>query len=262
MLQQPRKQFETTCHLGENLGKQGWRKLKSQAETPDGRIRNPTLARYLVHFDKRALKMKTQTQQIIVLALSLSFATAAWSAGPHRNKAVRPNCATVTGSLDTVEAANLTFMREEEKLARDVYRLMYQVWKIPAFRNIAGSEQRHMDALLRKITGYQLTDPVQPSAGVFTNTDLQTLYDTLTAKGNESSVDALLVGAAIEDKDIRDIAAAIAETDELALKMTYSNLLEGSKNHLRAFVRLLSREGVSYEPQFISQAEFDAIIGL
>ena len=42
-------------------------------------------------------------------------------------------------------------MREEEKLARDVYLTLYDIWGTPAFNNIASSEQTHMDAVLMLI---------------------------------------------------------------------------------------------------------------
>ena len=206
--------------------------------------------------------MKSNSGLVIWLAISMGMVSPAWAARSAKPVAAATVAAETSVTLDTAEADMLLLMREEEKVARDVYRLMYQLWGKPVFRNIAASEQRHMDALLKKIDLYGLTDPAPATTGLFTNPDMQALYDSLTAQGRLSVAQALVVGATIEDKDIRDISAAIAETDELALKMTYSNLLEGSKNHLRAFVKLLTREGIDYRPQFISQAEFDAIVGI
>ncbi len=62
--------------------------------------------------------------------------------------------------------------------------------------------------------------------------------------------------------DIRDISNAILKTENLALKTTYESLLEGPKNHLRAFVDLLEKQGIEYSPQYIDQALFDAILGI
>ena len=70
------------------------------------------------------------------------------------------------------------------------------------------------------------------------------------------------MGAIIEDKDILDLMNAIKGTKNLALKTTYQNLIEGSKNHLRAFVGLLKNQGIEYNPQFISQELFDAMLGV
>jgi len=133
-------------------------------------------------------------------------------------------------------------------------------WHQQVFRNIASSEQNHMDALLRKINLFRLSDPVLPRRGEFYSDELQALYDDLVTKGQLSYTDALEVGAIIEDLDIADLIEAVAATNNLALKTTYESLLEGSKNHLRAFTGLLQQQGVDYQPQFISQELFDAII--
>lgn len=164
--------------------------------------------------------------------------------------------------LSAAEEETLLWMREEEKVARDVYLTLNQAWDQAVFANISESEQQHMDALLKKINLFELTDPVLPEIGLFTNQELQGLYEQLIAQGEQSYLDALRVGAAIEDMDIRDITRAIEETDNLELKTTYESLLEGSKNHLRAFVGLLEEQGLDYTPQFIDQALFDAILGV
>jgi len=153
-------------------------------------------------------------------------------------------------------------MREEEKVARDVYLTLYDVWKESVFSNIASSEQNHMDAILKKIETYQLDDPALPAIGEFSNDELQAMFDGLVTAGLQSYTDALVVGATIEDMDILDLMNAIDETDELDLKTTYESLLEGSKNHLRAFVGLLRDQGDDYEPQYISSELFDAILAL
>ncbi|MEQ1528000.1 MAG: DUF2202 domain-containing protein, partial [Methylococcales bacterium] len=131
--------------------------------------------------------------------------------------------------LSAAEQDTVLFMREEEKMARDVYLTLYKTWKKPVFNNIAASEQRHMNAILKKLNLFGLLDPVLPKIGHFTNTDLQILYDQFITPGKLSYKDALAAGATIEDMDIRDLQAAIAATDNLRLKTTYQNLLEGSK---------------------------------
>ena len=159
-------------------------------------------------------------------------------------------------SLSSSEEATLLWMREEEKLARDVYLKLYKKWGAAIFNNIAQSEQSHMEALLKIIDTYGLVDPVISGIGNFNNEALQALYYELVAQGNESYMSALEVGATIEDMDIMDISFAIEETDELALQTTYQSLLEGSKNHLRSFVNLLG----DYDPQYIEDDLYIAII--
>ena len=169
---------------------------------------------------------------------------------------------TVTTPLSSSEAEMLTFMREEEKLARDVYIAMYQKWGAVTFSNIASSEQQHMDTLKKMLDKYKLPDPAQEALGVFTNSNLQIKYDELLASGSQSLVNALYVGATIEEIDIVDIQHAIDVTTHLDLDNAYLSLLEGSKNHLRAYVKALGSQGATYAPQFITQELYDAIIGL
>mgnify|MGYP001820052065 CR=1 FL=1 len=170
-----------------------------------------------------------------------------------------------TVSLDTLsddEAAGLVFMREEEKLARDVYIYLYETWGQKTFDNIAASEQTHTDAMLELLHKYGIDDPVGDNAeGVFVDQNLQGLYDTLTATGSASLIDALLVGAAIEEIDLIDIKHLVDELDgNDDIRQAYENLIAGSENHLRAFVRVLEQQGITYTPGHLSQEEYDAIV--
>lgn len=42
---------------------------------------------------------------------------------------------------------DLLYMREEEKLARDVYITLYEKWGIPVFNNISNRESDHNDLI-------------------------------------------------------------------------------------------------------------------
>jgi hypothetical protein len=137
--------------------------------------------------------------------------------------------------LSAEEVVHLLYMREEEKLALDIYQALYSKWNMRIFSNIASSEQRHFDAVGTLISRYKLSDPAQATAGVFTNPDLQKLYNDLLAKGNLTLLDALEVGVTIEETDIADLKAAIAVTDNKDVLTVYGNLLNGSLNHLSAF---------------------------
>ena len=166
------------------------------------------------------------------------------------------------GELSAAEAADLLFMREEEKLAHDVYVAFYETWRLPAFENIARSELSHMDSMLRLLEKYGLSDPVQDnSAGVFVNADLQTMYNDLAAQGERSLLAALQAAAAIEEIDILDLQDAAVQTDKADIQLTYQNLIAGSENHLRAFVRLIERQtGETYAPQYLTADAYAAII--
>ncbi len=141
-----------------------------------------------------------------------------------------------TAALTSAEKGWLTYIREEEKVARDVYVFLYDVWGSAIFNNISSSEQTHMDAIKNLLDKYGVTDPAAGKGfGEFTNPELQALYDALVAQGSLSLVDALNVGVLIEETDIADINAALALTAKRDIKTVYSNLLRGSNNHLTAF---------------------------
>lgn len=143
----------------------------------------------------------------------------------------------------------LTYMREEEKLARDVYLFLYDTWGSPIFSKISASEQTHMAAIKTLLDRFGIPDPAAgKAAGEFFNPELQALYDDLTEQGKQSLVEALKVGVLIEETDIDDLNEAMTSTTRKAIKTVYGNLLEGSLNHLKAFVSRLAKLGVVYEP--------------
>lgn len=143
-------------------------------------------------------------------------------------------------ALTTTEASNILFMKQEEKLARDVYQAMFAKWGHVTFANISVSEQRHMNAIDNLIARYLLTDTTPTESGKFTYPELQALYDELIAKGNESLKAALEVGVLIEVTDIEDLQNALKVTRERPIRNVFSNLMDGSYNHLAVFTRALN----------------------
>lgn len=165
---------------------------------------------------------------------------------------------TFIGSVQAATSTNLTgeekywltYMREEEKLARDVYLVLYDKYGLTIFDNISKSEQTHMDAIKTLLDRYGLPDPAAgKDVGKFTDPALQSLYEDLIARGSTSQVEALEVGVIIEETDIADLNEGIASTKRKDIKTVYSNLLQGSLNHLKAFVSTLAKYGVTYEPE-------------
>jgi len=164
-------------------------------------------------------------------------------------------------SLDSTEAAGLAYMREEEKLARDVYIALQSKWGMRVFGNISQSEDRHFSAIKLLLDRYGLPDPAAGNAvAVFHNEGLRELYAELVIQGESSLKSAMRVGATIEDLDIRDLEKAAAATDNSDLKLVYQNLKQASENHMRAFIRQLTAEGESYKPQYITPAAFSEIV--
>lgn len=164
--------------------------------------------------------------------------------------------------LSDEEIIGLFHMREEEKLARDVYTTLYGIWKLRIFSNIAHSEQRHMDALKVLMDRYGLADPVtDDTVGIFHNSKLQNLYNVLVDNGKSSLVEALKVGVLIEDLDIYDLKIFLVEADNLDIRIVYQNLMKGSRNHLRVYFGQLEARGGDYIiGEYLTEEEFWAII--
>ena len=143
-------------------------------------------------------------------------------------------------ALTATESSSILFMKQEEKVARDVYQVLYAKWGHVTFGSIAVSEQRHMDAVGNLIARYRLTDATPAEAGKFTYPELQALYDELIVLGSKSLEDALAVGVLIEQTDIADLKEALKTMREKPIRNVFSNLLDGSYNHLAAFPRALN----------------------
>lgn len=169
--------------------------------------------------------MKRVLIAFVVVALAGAVAVAA------------PSPSAGASGLAATEVADLQYMREEEKAARDVYTALAAKWgDATVFARIAQSEQRHMDAVKVVLDRYGVSDPAAGKAvGEFTNAKLQALYDALVADGSRSLAAALDVGQAIEKTDIADLQDAMAATSNTDLQRLYGHLLRGSQHHLQAF---------------------------
>lgn len=145
------------------------------------------------------------------------------------------------GPLSEGERADLVLMREEERLARDLYQRFHRAWEVPIFGNIAASEQRHFDAIGRLLERYGVPDPSagQPP-GVYADTELQHAYHAWLARGLSSIEGAYAAGVELEIGDIADLSAAVQGSDEAALHRVYENLRAASENHLEAFEAAVS----------------------
>ena len=222
---------------------------------------------------------------LYVIFTSLTFFSASSMAAKKGKQSQSQSSAT----LDSVEASHLTFMREEEKLARDVYlTLAEQYPNQQVFSRIATrSEQTHTDTMRDKLDQFNLPDPnpetnsLPTSLGIFTGAEwgwyFREKFDALTKQGLKSELDALYVGAFIEELDMKDIAVCpqimidrgypspcgLQYTDESALQTAYTALISGSENHLRAYVGQIEAViGVgNYEAQYLTQSEVDTILG-
>ncbi|MCP5533732.1 MAG: DUF2202 domain-containing protein [Akkermansiaceae bacterium] len=143
--------------------------------------------------------------------------------------------ASTAWALTPAEETSVLFMKQEEKLARDVYQLLHAQWGAKIFSNIAASEQKHMNAVDTLIVANGLEDATPEAAGEFTYPELEELYAQLVEQGSASLADALAVGVAIETEDIADLEDALNVTEDAATRRVFTNLLNGSLRHLAAF---------------------------
>jgi hypothetical protein len=147
---------------------------------------------------------------------------------------------TETGPATADQTAQLlTYLIEEEKLAHDVYTVLYETYGSRVFGNILESESTHQDQVAGLLTEFGISDPRSSEVGVFTDPELQALYDQLIAKGMLSATDAFEVGVIIEEKDIKDISDQLSSASEPSVIDVLERLRSGSENHLRAFNRQL-----------------------
>ncbi len=201
--------------------------------------------------------MQTRQVPILFTAILMIFGALFYS-NTYSAPPVHSNASSAAELLTGVEEEDLLFMREEEKLARDVYLTFYALYgDLTVFSNIASSEQMHMNAILKLLKKYNLDDPAAGNEiGEFTDEVLQELYLDLIEDGTVSALEALKVGGLIEEKDMYDIQLAIDRSQKADIDAVYESLLCGSRNHLRSFAQNIG----AYKAQILPQAEVDAIL--
>ena len=165
-----------------------------------------------------------------------------------------------TSDLTDSELASLQKMKEEEKLARDVYSVLSQKWGSSVFTNISVAESNHLNAILLLLTSYGSTETSIGEAGIFADAAVQKLYNDLVAKASVSLEEAYKTGALIEEMDIKDLLEALSSTTNENVTLVFENLLKGSRNHLRAFNLQLTTLGIVYTPFYITQTDYNLIV--
>lgn len=229
-----------------------------------------------------SIKMKTNTRNLVISSLMVASIVLASSCQKDAMNTANPQYASVldvqadgtstvvevnlksafieTAVLTDSELASLLKMKEEEKLARDVYEVLYQKWGSQLFSNITVAENNHLNAIVLLLENYGATETTVGEAGKFTNAEVQTLYNKLVASGTVSIEEAYKTGSLIEEMDIKDMTVALSGTTNENVIMVFENLYRGSRNHLRAFSRQLISFGIVFTPVYISQSDYDLIV--
>jgi hypothetical protein len=155
----------------------------------------------------------------------------------------------------------LAYMWNEEKLAKDIYLALNDVWPNQVFYNIATkSETQHEAAVEALVQAYDINitnlDDYEENyseaelrafaPGTYGVPAVQELYDTLYTKGIQSAQDALEVGCMVEVTDVNDLNEDIAIAQGIDdLVTTFKNLRSGSYTHYWAFDNALKSMGVT-----------------
>lgn len=199
--------------------------------------------------------MKKRNKQIVVAGIAVAILAVGGTVVLMRKDSDDAPAATPTASSSTTQTTKdvpkstvspeektkkqLLYLIEEEKLAHDVYTVMFQKYGATVFGNILESESTHQGRVLTLLQSRNIPDPRSSEIGVFNNSELQKLYDTLIAQGNQSTTEAYKVGVAIEEKDIADINVQLGTASDDDVISALEVLRKGSENHLRAFNRQL-----------------------
>ena len=197
-------------------------------------------------------KFKTGVFALTLIVMSTNLACSDNEADTSSNELESVNL-----SIDDTNA--LLFMLEEEKLARDTYEYLDELFGINQFSNIKLSEQSHINAVAKLLDDYGIDYTILPY-GKFENEEMQGLYDQLVEKGQIDGINALEVGATIEDLDIVDLEEFIEATSNTSIISVFESLQCGSRNHLRSFVSAIENSSETYEPQFLSIEAYNEII--
>lgn len=153
------------------------------------------------------------------------------------NSEINKNAVTILGDLSPEEAEGILIMRQEEKVARDVYTNLGQTWNSNIFERIKLAEQNNMDALKVLIVRYNLIDPViNDEVGVFADPTFQQMFDNFVQQGRQSLTDAFIVGQTIEEDDIAALENQLSFVDNQDIIKVYTNLKAASERHLQAFL--------------------------
>jgi len=188
--------------------------------------------------------------------------------------------------LNFNEQTHLVFTCEEEKLARDVYRVLGRSFpEIGSFAEMEANKEHSKCAVLDLMRKYRVSVPrVNDNVGVFSwgsyGRYFTEKYLVLTSQGTSSPLNALYVGAFMEELNILDIdqcpkvivdinngigeasACGRNHTDNPDVLRVYDSLVEESRRHLRLLVRDIEQIiGVgNYQAQVLPQDQVDAIL--
>jgi len=165
--------------------------------------------------------------------------------------------------LTYLEKEGLYYLREQTKLVRDLFHTFYNMYGTKVYTRIARKEQRHFDRIGLLLEKYQLEDPVvDKSVGIYENPIFEELFHELSTSGSENNLNALYVGAYLEEIVILDLKNALLDTEARDIRRVYEKLLNDAKKQLRLFVRNIEKQEVDvlYQPQNMTEEDLAEIL--
>jgi len=163
--------------------------------------------------------------------------------------------------LGADEQRDLQRIREQRKLARDLYWDLAKHWGSLVLVRLGAAEQAHLNALDTLLDHYDLSDPVAgPAVGESGDPKFHALHAQIVEVGHRSEMAASQAGLLVEEMSLSDLAAARARTRRPEIAAVYDDLLRDSRNHLRALFRQMQRFEGEYVPQSLSLSDFEAIV--
>jgi len=164
--------------------------------------------------------------------------------------------------LDQDEEQVLMKIFEQEKLARDLYKELYDRWKVRVFLNLAISKQYHFDMVKTLLEKYDVEYPADDTPGTFTDQELQKLHSEWLEKGKESLENALEVGAEAEEMNIYHVKEYLSQIDNDDLRIMLVNLSYASARHLKILNGFMTHYyDRAYRFQYLSREDVKEFYG-
>jgi hypothetical protein len=171
---------------------------------------------------------------------------------------VRDYIYSLKSTLDDNVTHALEYMGDEERLAYDIYNVLYNYYiteDFKQFKNIlTKSEINHIAAVQAIVKKYDINSTElydnnvsDLEVGVYKTEELQTLYTTLYNKGIISEQDAFEVGCMVEVTDVDDLDLYISQAEDINatdVVGVFEYLRNGSYNHYWGFDTGLKNMGV------------------
>jgi hypothetical protein len=164
-----------------------------------------------------------------------------------------------TAELTADEIEFLYAVREDEKVARDLYAAFFEKYKLKAFENLSKAEINHIRAVELLMDYYEIEYPEAGDYGKFTDPARQQLYDSLLLKG-ETALEAFKVMAQLEEDNIVSYLKVLEDIDNDNIGIVIENLERASENHFKATIRQITALGGEYTARYMTQEQYSAII--